>query len=82
MSNSSNNNNTYYRGYLNVNTTNPKDAAFAVMWNASMKKEENRNDNNYYGSSYGGSMEVTTCNWGGFSNASHAFPASLNHYSR
>ena len=68
----SSNNNMYFNGYLNENSSNPKDAAFAAMWNAAIKEERNRNNNNYYGSS----MPTTTCNWGVFSNGSPAFSSS------
>jgi hypothetical protein len=71
-----NSNNTYFQGYLNEQSSNPADAAFAAMWNAAIKEDRNRNNNNSYGSSYGGSMQTTTCNWGGFSNGSHVFSSS------
>jgi hypothetical protein len=68
------NNDVYFRGYLDVNSNDPQSAAFARMWNQSLKEEKNRNNNNNY---YGGSMQTTTCNWGTISNGSHAFSASF-----
>ena len=65
------NNNTYFRGYLDVNLKDPKSAAFAREWNK-MIREENKQNN----SSYGSSMQTTTSNWGGFSNASPSFSSS------
>jgi hypothetical protein len=62
----------YFQGYLNEQSSNPVDAAFAAMWNAAVKEEKKRNNNN----SYGGSMQTTTCNWGTISNGSPVFSAS------
>ena len=70
------NNNTSFCGLLNENLNNPSDAAYAREWNKMLKEKSNSNNNNSYGSSYGGSLQTTTCNWGGFSNGSSVFSSS------
>ena len=75
MTHYSNNNDVFFRGYLDTNSKDPKSVAFATMWNESLKAET-RNNNSGYGSSYGGTMPVTTCNWGTISNCSPAFSSS------
>lgn len=71
-----NSNNMSFREYLNENLTNPADAHYAREWNKMLKEDKNRSNNSYYGSSYGGTMSVTTSNWGSISNCSPAFSSS------
>jgi len=65
-------NDGYFNGFLDVNTSNPSDAAFARMWNAEIRKQREQDSMNNYGSS----LPVTTCNWGTISNSSAAFSSS------
>jgi hypothetical protein len=68
-----NNNNLHFRGFLDENLKNPRDAEFAREWNKMIREEKNNYNIN---SSYGSSLSVTTCNWGNYSNVSSVFSAS------
>lgn len=76
MTHYSNNNDVFFRGYLDTNSKDPKSTAFATMWNESLKAET-RNNNTGYGSSCGGTMPVTTYNWGSITYGTLAFSSSF-----